>query len=114
MQGLAAGGEGHGGERVELWLSVVHVGQQAVVVDLNLGPLQGRHHRLPHLWLAEARGGGLSSSEDQVDATTLDAQFLQRRHSGENVDAVAIDNGVIWTDKQVQRCPTVSFLIFIG
>lgn len=111
MQRLAAGGEGHGGERLELWLPLVHVGQQAVVVDLNLGLLQGRHHRLLHLRVAEARGGGLRNSEHHVDTPTLDAQFLQRLHGGENVHAVAIDDGVIWTQTRTRRCATVTFLV---
>lgn len=65
------------------------------MMDLNLGLLQGRHHRLLHLRLAEAQHAGLGSGEGHVDAMSLDANFLQRLHSGENVDAVAIDNGVI-------------------
>lgn len=115
MQRLAAGGEGHRGERVQLRLSLVHVGQQAVAVDLNLSLLQGRHHRLLHLRVAEARGGGLRNREGHVDATTLDAEFLQRLHSGEDVDAVAIDDDVICTDRQtrMQRCTTLTFLTLI-
>lgn len=100
MQRLAAGAEGHGGERLGLRLSLVDVGQQAVVVNLNPSLLQGRHHRPLHLRVAEARGGRLRNGERHVDTTTLDAKFLQRLHGGKNVDAVAIDNGVIWTDKQ--------------
>lgn len=98
MQWLAAGGEGGGGERLELRLPLVQLGQQAVLVDLNPGLLQGRHHRLLHLRVAEAGGGG-RSGEGHVDARTLDAQPLQSLHSGEDVQAVAIDDGVICTDR---------------
>lgn len=99
MQRLAAGGEGGGGKLLELRLPLVQVGQQAVLVDLNPSLLQGRHHCLLHLKVVKAGGGGWRRGKGHVDASTLDAQLLQSLHSGKNVDAVAIDDGVICTDK---------------
>ena len=79
------------------------------MVELHLGLLQGRHHRLLHLRVARAPGG-LGDSQGHVDASALDAKFLQRRHGGEHVQAVAIDNGVIWADR---GCGTLASLIVI-
>lgn len=95
MQRLAAGGEWHRGELDGSWVSLVHEGQQAVMMNLNLSLLQGCHYHLFHLRLTEAQHAGLRSSEDHMDPMSLDTKFLQRLHSGENINAVAIDDGVI-------------------
>lgn len=99
MEVLCVGGEGHGCERIGTFVvSVVHPGQQAVTVDVDLGLLHGRHCGLLDDGVAEAReGAGLGGRrEDDMDATSPDAEAEQSLCGGEDVDGVSVDDGIIW------------------
>ena len=98
IEGLCVCSESHRCEGVGVF-SVVHEGQQqAVMVDLNLGLLQGRRHSFLHLWVAEAGDAGLGKREDDMDTITQNPEAEQSLNGGENVDAVSVDDGVIWRD----------------
>ena len=68
------------------------------MVDLELGLRHGCHHSLLDIRVAKAGGGGLRRCEDQVYTMSLDTEAEQRLHSGEDIDAVSVDNSVIWRD----------------
>lgn len=75
---LTVTGEGQGGDWLRV-LSVIHLGQQAVVVNMDPTLLQGLLHGLLHCGVAEARSGAAAGAlrggqMDQVDAISLDIQ----------------------------------------
>lgn len=98
MERRCVSGEGHGGEQVRLFFTVIHLGQQAVTVDPDLGFLQGRQNCLLHRRVAEGRDAGLGGCEEQMDTMSLDPETEQRLHGGEDIQAASIDDGIICTD----------------
>lgn len=103
MEGLRVGGEPHRRERVLVFVSVVHLGQQAVTVDLDFGILHGRRHSLLDRRVAEAGDARLGGCEDEMDTMSPDAKTEQRLHGGENIEAVSIDNGMVWEDTRKKQ-----------
>lgn len=86
-------------------LAADHVGQQAAVVDQDLGLLQGRHHSSVHGRVAETtRGGGGAGGfrrrEHEVDTIAGDTEAEQSLHRGVDVDVVAVDDGVTWSTER--------------
>lgn len=75
---LTVTGEGQGCDWLRV-LSVIHLVQQAVVVNMDPTLLQGLLHGLLHCGVAEARAGAAAGAlrggqMDQVDAIALDIQ----------------------------------------
>lgn len=95
-----------------MFVSVVHLGQHAVMVDLDLGLRHGCHHSLLDIRVAKAGGGGLRRCEDQVDTISLDTEAQQSLHSGEDIDAVSVDNGIIWSNTRKKPLGECFYLIY--
>lgn len=103
MERRRVSGEGHGGEQVRLLFAMIHLGQQAATVDPDLGFLQGRHNCLLHRRVTEGGDAGLRGGEEQMDTMSLDPEAEQRLHGGEDIQAAAIDDGIICTDTRSKQ-----------
>ena len=75
--------------------AIVHLSQQAVIVDLDFGLLHARRHSLLHFWVAEAGAAGFAWWKYQMDTRSLDAETEQSLHGGVDINAVSIDDGII-------------------
>lgn len=95
VERLSIGGEGRWCEGVRVF-AIVHLSQQAVVVDLDLGLLHGRHHGSLHSWITEAGDSRFRRREDEMDTRSTDTKAEQSLHCGVDIDVVSVHDGVIW------------------
>lgn len=68
------------------------------MVDLHFCVLQGCRHGLLDRQVAEAEDARLGGREDEMDTMSPHAETEQRLHGGENIDAVSVDDGVVWKE----------------
>lgn len=73
------------------------------MVDLDLGLFHGRRHSLLDVRVAEAGDAGLGRREDYVDTISPDAKAEQCLYGGEDVNAVSVDDGIIWRDTRKKQ-----------
>lgn len=84
-------------------ISIVHLGQQAVMVDLDLGLFHGCRHSFLDVRVAEAGHARLRRWEDYMDTISPDAKAEQSLYGGEDVNAVSVNNGIIWRDTRKKQ-----------
>lgn len=97
-----------------MFVSVVDPGQQAVMVDLHFFVLQGCCHGLLDRQVAEAEDARLGGREDEMDTMSPHAETEQRLHGGENIDAVSIDDGVVWKEGRNNFCNHLLCSVFFS